>query len=167
MAEMLADMDIEQVFKRNVKRVWRVCYSFLGNAADAEDATQATFLRLIDHPQNFEDEQHEKAWLIVCASNLCRDMLKSSARTKVDELIGEHELVDTRAQHVTASLEAEELLKHVLALPDIYKDVVYLYYYEGFTTGYIAQMLDVPASTVRNRLADARARLKRGIEGVK
>ena len=79
-------LDIEAVFRRHVKTVYRVCYSFMGSAADAEDATQATFMRLIDHPRTFESEQHEKAWLIVCASNVCKDVLKQYAESGPDTL---------------------------------------------------------------------------------
>ena len=75
--------DIEGIFRRHVKTVWRLCYSYLGSSADAEDATQATFMRLVDHPRTFESEEHEKAWLLVVAANICKDVLKSAARTRV------------------------------------------------------------------------------------
>ena len=152
-------LDIEAIFRRHVKTVYRVCYSFMGSAADAEDATQATFMRLIDHPRTFQSEQHEKAWLIVCASNLCRDLLKSAGRTRVTAM-PERELADPhQAEPIDATLDA------VLRLPERYKDVVYLYYYEGYKTAEIAQMLGEKPSTVRNRLRDARALLRKALGG--
>ena len=151
--------DIEAIFRRHVQTVYRVCYSHLGSAADAEDATQSTFMKLVDHPRAFESEQHEKAWLIVCASNLCKDILKSAARTRVTTL-PEREPADPRAgEPLDATLDA------VLRLPEKYKDVVYLHYYEGFKTDEIARMLGEKPSTVRNRLRDARGLLKRALEG--
>lgn len=151
--------DIEAVFRRHAQTVYRVCYSFMGNAADAEDATQATFMKLIDNPRGFESERHEKAWLIVCASNLCKDLLKSAGRTRVVAMPAQ-EPADTRAQEpLDATLDA------VLRLPEKYKDVVYLHYYEGYKTDEIARMLQEKPSTVRNRLRDARMLLKRALGG--
>lgn len=151
--------DIASVFKRQAQTVYRVCYSFLGSPSDAEDATQATFMKLIDHPRSFESVEHEKAWLIVCASNLCKDMLKSAARTRVTAL-PEREPQDPRqGEAIDATLDA------VLRLPPKYKDVVYLHYYEGFKTDEIARMLNEKPSTVRNRLRDARGLLKKALGG--
>lgn len=151
--------DIEAIFRRHVQTVYRVCYSFLGSAADAEDATQSTFMKLVDNPRAFESEQHERAWLIVCASNLCRDVLKSAARSRVDAM-PEREMADPRqADPIDTTLDA------VLRLPDKYKDVVYLHYYEGLKTDEIAQMLGDKPSTVRNRLRDARGLLRSALGG--
>ncbi|MEG0791378.1 MAG: sigma-70 family RNA polymerase sigma factor [Gordonibacter sp.] len=83
---MLSNNDIAATFRRHMKTVYRLCFSFLGNAADAEDATQSVFMKLIDRPHRFNDVEHEKAWLIVCAQNHCRDVLKSPARKRVVEL---------------------------------------------------------------------------------
>lgn len=152
-------VDIEQLFRRHAQTVYRVCYSFMGTAADAEDATQATFMKLIDHPRSFASEQHERAWLIVCASNLCKDTLKSAARTRVVAM-PEREPADPRqGEPLDATLDA------VLRLPAMYKDVVYLHYYEGYKTGEIAQMLGEKPSTVRNRLRDARELLRKALGG--
>ena len=151
--------DIEAIFRRHAQTVYRVCYSFMGNAADAEDATQATFMKLVDRPRPFASEQHEKAWLIVCASNLCKDMLKSAGRTRVVAM-PEQEPADTSASDpLDATLDA------VLRLPEKYKDVVYLHYYEGLKTDEIARMLKEKPSTIRNRLRDARGLLRKSLGG--
>ena len=156
---MDSSTNIEQIFRRHAQTVYRVCYSFMGSAADTEDATQATFMKLIDHPRTFESEQHEKAWLIVCASNLCRDQLKSAARTRVTAM-PEREPADPRqGELIDTTLDA------VLRLPEKYKDVVYLHYYEGYKTDEIARMLEEKPSTVRNRLRDARALLRQALGG--
>ena len=151
--------DIESIFRRQAQTVYRVCYSFMGNAADAEDATQATFMKLIDHPRDFDSEQHEKAWLIVCASNLCKDVLKSAGRTRVVAMPEQEPADQRQADPIDATLDA------VLRLPAKYKDVVYQHYYEGYKTDEIAQMLDEKPSTVRNRLRDARMMLRKTLGG--
>ncbi|MFR4804075.1 MAG: RNA polymerase sigma factor [Eggerthellaceae bacterium] len=58
------------LFNRHAATVYRLCYSFLGSAADAEDATQSVFMKLIARPRRFNDAEHEKAWLIVCARTI-------------------------------------------------------------------------------------------------
>ena len=151
--------DIEQMFRQHAQTVYRVCYSFMGNAADAEDAVQATFMKLIDHPRGFESVDHEKAWLIVCASNLCKDILKSAGRTRVVAMPEQEPADQRQVDPIDATLDA------VLRLPAKYKDVVYLHYYEGYKTDEIAQMLDEKPSTVRNRLRDARGMLRETLGG--
>ena len=145
--------DIAQLFQRHAQTVYRVCWSHLGNAADAEDAVQSVFMKLVDHPRSFEDEEHEKAWLIVVASNLCKDVLKSAHRTRSTEL--PEQVADDRAQS-----PIDETLDAVLRLPSLYKDCVYLHYYEGYKTVEIAAMTDTPSSTIRNRLSEARNLLR-------
>ena len=76
-------MDVEAIYLRHVDTVYRVCYSFMGNAADSEDATQSTFVKLMKARPTFTNEEHEKAWLIRVASNHCKDLLRSSARKGV------------------------------------------------------------------------------------
>lgn len=145
--------DITGIFERHVKTVYRLCYSYLGNAADAEDATQATFMKLVFEPRSFNDADHEKAWLLACAANVCKDELKS-ARRKQQAGFPE-EVVDARAR-----AETSDLVEAVLALPVNLKDCVYLHYYEGYKTNEIAEIIGAPPSTVRNRLSDARAKLR-------
>ena len=150
----------------------KVGLSFFGSKDDAEDATQAPFMRLVDHPRTFESEEHEKAWLLVVAANICKDVLKSAARTRVVAMPedGPEPAADTQsgvgadpAELVTKG--DDEVLRAVLALPERYKDVVYLHYYEGWKTDDIARHLGAPPSTVRNRLRDARALLKEALGG--
>ena len=65
-----------EVYSRQVDTVYRVCYSFMKNRPETEDMVQETFLRLISSGKQFENERHEKAWLIVTASNVCKDTSK-------------------------------------------------------------------------------------------
>ena len=151
-------IDVAAIYKRHVKSVYRLCYSYLGSAADAEDATQSTFVKLVGAPRTFESPSHERAWLLVCAANLCKDLLKSPRRTRAAEMPAD--VVDESAQ-----VGQSPVLQAVLALPARYKDIVYLHYYEGYKTDEIAQMLGMPPSTVRNNLSEARKLLKSELEG--
>ena len=78
------DEEIIEIYNRHVDTVYRVCYSFMKNKPETEDMVQETFLRLIASGKQFENERHEKAWLIVTASNLCKDSLKNGGeKTKI------------------------------------------------------------------------------------
>lgn len=134
--------------------VYRLCYSYLGSPADAEDAAQSVFMKLVDKPRSFTSEEHEKAWLLTCASNHCKDVLKSAHRKRVVSLPPSESARMGTHDSVSDTLDA------VLRLPARYKDCVYLHYYEGYKTAEIAQLLGIPASTVRNRLRDARGLLR-------
>ena len=150
--------DIAAVFRRHAKTVYRLCYTYLGNAADAEDAVQTVFAKLLCKPRRFNDAEHEKAWLIVCAQNHCRDMLRSASRRCAAEL--PDDVPDDRT-----AADGDETLEAVLALPPKYKTCVYLYYYEGYRTADIALITGTPASTVRSHLSEARALLKTMLGG--
>ncbi len=147
------DKEIEEIYRRQSKTVYRVCFAYLKNAADAEDALQDTFLQLIRKGPAFESEEHEKAWLIRTAANICLNVLRHwwRKREDIDEL---YELAGPENK------ESSDVLRAVMALPDRYRIVIYLYYYEGYSTVEIAKMLNRPESTVRNHLHEARVRLK-------
>ena len=70
------DKEIAEIYTRHSKTVYRVCFAYMKNPADTEDAVQDTFFQLIKSGPAFESEEHEKAWLIRTASNICKDVLR-------------------------------------------------------------------------------------------
>ena len=147
-----------EIYYRQVDTVYRVCYSFMKNTPEAEDMTQETFLRLISSGQKFDNERHEKAWLIVTAANLCKDTFK--------KWWIKHEDLDDYANILPAADPKDDsAVEAVLNLPPKYKDVVSLYYYEGYSTAEIARHLKSPEATVRSRLSRARKMLKSMLGG--
>jgi RNA polymerase sigma-70 factor (ECF subfamily) len=161
MKESLLRTDEEQefteIYYRHVDAVFRLCFTYLKNKQDTDDAVQEVFLKLLNYKGAFESEEHRKAWLIVTASNYCKNFLKHwwRKRKNIDnytEIIG------------GASYEVDEMMELVLALPDKYKTAVYLYYYEGYDSAQIAKMLNKPAGTIRSHLSTARKMLKKEME---
>lgn len=152
--------DIRQAYEAHVRTVYRVCYGVLTNAQDAEDATQETFVRLMRYDGTFDGDEHVKAWLIRVATNVCKDVLKSAERKRRAA-----EALDEVPEPAAPAEEQDTTLEVVLGLPERLRDVVYLYYYEGYTSAEIARMLDRRASTVRNTLAEARAVLREKLGG--
>ena len=141
-----------ETYNRHVDMVYRVCYSFMKNQTDTEDMVQETFLRLLSNQKKFADERHEKAWLIVTASNLCKDTLKKWWRT--NENIDDYPDLPQKTNGSSAVMEA------ILSLSDDYKTAVYMYYYEGYSTAETAEMLGKPSATVRSDLRRGRERMK-------
>ncbi|MBR5428182.1 MAG: RNA polymerase sigma factor [Clostridia bacterium] len=147
------DKEIAEIYSRHGKTVYRVCFAYMKNPADTEDAVQDTFFRLIKSGPAFESEDHEKAWLIRTAANICKNTLKHWWRKR--ESIDDH--YDLA---VSDHIETDDVLKAVMELPEKYKTAVYLYYYEGYSGKETADILKKPQSTVRNYLREARAILK-------
>ena len=149
----------EEVYERRFDMVYRVCFSYMKNTADTEDAVSQVFEKLLNNSKGltFKDIEHEKAWLLRTAINQCYDNLKSWRR-KVENIDDYENL-----QAENALLD-NDVLKAVLELPERYKDVVYLYYYEGYSTAEVAQILKKPQSTVRSHMREARILLKGVLE---
>lgn len=161
-ASLRTDEEIAAIYHRHVDTVYRICFSYMKNAADTEDIVQETFLKLITYGRQFQSENHEKAWLIVTASNACKDALKHWSR-KTENI--ENCRIPADFDFSEDFSKDNEIVDAILRLPVKYKDAVYLYYYEGYTTAEIAKMLHCPNSTVRNRLAKARKLLKKYFSG--
>jgi len=125
---------------------------------DTEDMVQETFLRLISSGVGFVSEEHEKAWLIVTASNLCKDTLKKWWRKTED-------IDDLTLGLQQPPFEIDHVLDAIMKLPADQKCAVYMYYYEGYSTLDIASYLRCPHATVRSRLSRARKTLKKKLGG--
>ncbi len=152
--------ELSQIYDRHVNTVYRVCFMFMKNVPDTEDMVQNTFIRLMKDNTQFKSEEHEKAWLIRTATNLCKDHFKHWwSKTVGIEHVAEVTVED--------SFTIDETLEKVMELPSKYKIVVYLYYYEGYSTVEIAQILNKNQSTIRSYLHTGRKILKIEMEGDK
>ena len=152
------DREIAALYQRHKGTVYRVCAAYMKNPADTEDAVADTFVRLIKAGPSFESEAHEKAWLIRTAANLCKNALRGWRR-KCENL------EDYENLQGSGDARTDETLGVVLSLPDKYKTVVYLYYYEGYDSAQIARILEKPQSTIRNHLREARGLLREKLGG--
>ena len=154
---VMEELKFKEIYDRNVNNVFRICYSYMKNKHDAEDVVQDVFVQLIRKNPNFENERHERAWLIVTASNLCKNNLKSWKRKQ--ESIQDYE------GELHQEIKEDNTINIVLNLPEKYKTVIYLYYYEGYSSIEIAKAIDKKESTVRSLLKRGRDILKIKIGG--
>ena len=151
-------VDFHAVYERNIGRVYRVCYLRLGHREDAEDAAQNVFTRwLRAGGKAFASEEHEKAYFLKAACNECVNMKHSLwRRNRVD--------FDDLPEAVTAVEDAEPEDGAILrGLPRRYREVLYLYYYEGLSAAETAKILGRNESTVRTQLQKGRERLKKNL----
>lgn len=157
---MRSEEEANRAIRLYADTVRRICMVHLKNYSDTEDIFQTVFLKYVLHPEPFESEEHEKAWIIRVTVNACKDLLKNVFRSRTVPL---DTLIETpQAQE----LRHTELLEAVLSLPAKYKDVVYLYYYEGYSAEEISRILKKNVNTVYTLLTRARKILKKELEGV-
>lgn len=134
--------------------VYRVALHAFGSPQDAEDAVQEVFLRLYTWEKPFEGPDHLRRWLIRVTVNVCRDALKSPWRRRRVSL---EELPETP---VFDRPEQGELYREVMRLPEKYRTVLYLFYYEELTVKEIGQVLGLRTTAVTTRLHRACGKLK-------
>ena len=133
----------------------RLACTRLDSAADAEDAVQEVFLKLLTSRPAFRDEEHEKAWLIRTTLHRAADLRKATARRNVPL---------EEALLASAPEPENQLLAAVRALPEKYGAVIHLHYYEGYSLKEIGKLLGLPAATVGTRLARGRERLRQSLK---
>lgn len=138
---------------RHIETVYRVCFSLMGNSFDAEDATQAVFLKLMEKNIQFSDTEHEKAWLITAARNQCRDIHRQWWRKKVVAL-NQVEAISTD------NYETDPVVDALMQLPSRLRIILYLHYYEGYKLSEIAGMLGLNINTVKTQIRTAKQKLK-------
>ncbi len=148
----------ERLVNAYADMILRLSYTYLKNTYDAQDICQTVFVKLLSEPREFESAEHERAYVLRMASNACKDLLKSSWRKRTCGL-------DTVLEVPAPEAEEGGVLAAVNELPDNYRTVIYLHYYEGYQASEIGKILGVPTATIHTRLARGRARLKELLGG--
>ena len=156
---MRSEQEVNQAIEQYADTVKRICMLHLKNLSDTEDIFQEVFLKYALSSTMFENMEHEKAWIIRVTINRCKDLLKNAFRNHtipIDEMI-------SCLPGLTG--ESSEVLEAVLCLPKKYKDVIYLYYYEGYSASEIGKLLHKKVNTVYTLLARARKMLQEKLGG--
>lgn len=132
--------------------ILRLAYSYVHNMSDAEDLLQDTLIAYLDSAPEFENESHEKAWLLKVTANLAKNKIAYNRLRMTDEL--DEQLIDEKQEDLSFVWEA------VKNLPDKYREAIHLFYYEGYSTAEIAKILGRKESTIRSDLRRGRAELR-------
>lgn len=142
-------MDAKDLFCRYRDDVYRLAVSYTRSPQEAEDVCQTVFLKLLE--QQSLQPGKERAWLMQVTVNQCRSLLRSGwwkHTVALDETIPAPDNADSGIRQVLMGLKPK------------YRVVVYLHYYQQYTTGEIAKILKITPSAVRTRLDRARQQLR-------
>lgn len=147
----------QDLVKKYFNMVYKIALSRTGSIHHAEDVVQETFLRFLKTDKEFETEEHTKAWLIRVAVNCSKNVFLSSWYKKTAPLTDD----------ITFdSPEKSDVYFATLALPQKYRTVIHLFYYEDMPIKQIAEVLGTKESTVKSQLHRGRELLKENLKGV-
>jgi len=141
--------------------IYRVAFSRVFHKEIAEDIYQEVCIKFSEKLPKFKSEEHKKAWLIKVTINLSKNYLKSAPVRKNVELDESLNYEDNDQESIDKSVVIEEIEK----LPQDYKTVIYLYYYEGYKVSEIANLMSTKENTIKTWLMRARETLKKNLEG--
>lgn len=156
---MRSEGETRRAINQYADMVRRICLLHLKNRTDTEDVFQDVFLKYAMHDAAFENPSHEKAWLIRVTLNACRDLRRSLFRHGTLPL----DLLSEEAACVPP--QEREVLQAVLSLPEKYKTVLYLHYYEGYSAKEIGPLVNRRENSVYSLLSRGRELLRQALGG--
>ena len=155
MKKKIHDQYFIDIVNQNKTGLYREAYSYLQNAADAEDAVSNTILKAYEKIETLKDIRKMKAWLYRILVNECKDMIKK--RNKWSYV----EMSVSEIEYPNNNEENSDLYDVVCSLESPFKEISLLFYFENFKIKEIADILNLPDGTVKSRLARARKQIKR------
>lgn len=148
--------DVNEIIEKYADMVYRIAITRCGTVENAEDVFQDVFMKFSEKNPRFENSEHEKAWFIRVTINLTKNLKQSSWNKKVvtlDESI------------IFEKKEENDIFSIVCELPQNYRTVIYLLYYEGYKVKEISDLMKTSEGTIKTWLFRAREILKEKIEG--
>lgn len=141
----------EQVL-RYQQSMYRLALGILKNELDAEDAISETIVKAYEHLTSLRKEDKFKSWIMTILVNVAKNMLSRNGRIQlVDDITVFGEAVEENQNDIWGC---------VMELGEEHRQIIILFYYDGFSTKEIARILKVPEGTVKSRLSRARQNLK-------
>ena len=154
------EIDVEEAVRRYADMVYRLACLNTKSTQDAEDTFQDVFLKLLRYQKTIQSEEHLKAWLIRVTLNQCKSKAMAAWNRKTVSL----ESV-VQAEVFEKKDDFSEVYDAVRSLPHKYRQVIYLYYYEGYKIQEIAKLLQKNESTVKTWLSRGRGMLNNMLKG--
>lgn len=156
---MRSEEEVSKAIDRYADTVRRICMVHLKNYDDTEDIFQTVFIKYALKSPAFESQEHEKAWIIRVTVNACKDLLKSFFKRRTASLDEVMEMPQNEKE------DYSYVLKAVLSLPQKYRDVIYLHYYEGYTAPEISRILRRNVNTIYTLINRGKHMLKESLGG--
>lgn len=168
--------EIERWVEEYADDVYRLAFTYLKSAHDADDMVQTVFLKALSKAPDFEDLTHERAWFVRVTANTCKDALRGRRRRPMavgssQDIADVADVQGRPAASDNASFVPREgaapgpVMEAVFSLSADYREAVFLYYYEGYSTREIASLTESSEVTVRARLSRARKKLRILLKG--
>ncbi|MGN0501282.1 MAG: RNA polymerase sigma factor [Ruminococcus sp.] len=154
----MENAEFQRIAEKFTDIIFRTALSYCNSKSDAEDAVQNAFYKLLKSDISFNDDEHIRRWLIKVVINECKMMWRTYWHKNVisfEELTNEPEYIE---------VEHKELFNEIMKLPQKYRTVLHLYYYEGYSCDEIAHIMKLTTTTVQTRLMRARNKLKEQLE---
>lgn len=149
---------VQELFEKYQNNLYIIAFQICKNTEDAKDVVQDTFLQYYSLKKEFDNEQHIRAWLIRVAINKAKNINCAFWRRNKMSL---EDYIETL---VFETPESEELFETVTNLPEKYRIVIHLFYYEDYTIHEIAEILKLSESNVKVRLSRGRSLLKEKLQ---
>lgn len=154
--EKHSELDKRAVVEKCFDMIYKLALSQTKDRDSADDVVQEVFLRFLKSDKNFESDEHIKAWLIRVTINCSHNVFSNSWAQKTTPLT-EDIVFDTE--------EKGDVYYAVLELPQKYRAVIHLFYYEDMSIEEIARALGSNDSTVKSQLSRGRKMLREKLEG--
>lgn len=149
----------EKALYQHANMVYRLALLQMKNKSDAEDVFQEVFLRLVQHQDKISDEEHLKAWLIRVTLNCCKKQFDSEWRRKTVSM------EEQKEAGYEEEYEENVIYKEVQNLPEKYRTVIHLFYFEEYSVKEIGEITGQKESAVKTQLSRARGILKEKLKG--
>ena len=147
---------LEELVLKYENTLFRAALAILGDPHEAQDAVQDAYVTYLEKQPQFRDGEHAKAWLLKVTANGCKSRLRARKRHPAEELLDTYPAPDQ---------DSREVVEAILSLPANQRAAIHLHYYEGYSTGEIAQILGQRPGTVRSHLSRAREGLRKYLKG--
>lgn len=151
---------VEVLIEQYKDSLYAAAFSVCKNVQDAEDVVQDTFIQYMSQKKEFESEQHIRAWLIRVAINKAKNKNNTFFRRNALPLEDYMETLSFETE------ESSELFETVMGLPEKYRIVIHLFYYEDYSVNEIAEILKLSVSNVKVRLSRGRSSLRSTLKEV-
>lgn len=168
--------EIERWVQGYADDVYRLAFTYLKSAHDADDIVQTVFLKALSKAPDFENSSHERAWFIRVTANACKDVLRDRGRRPMavggsQDMANVADAQSRPAASASVSLMPPEgaapgpVTEAVLGLPTDYREAIFLHYYAGYSTREVAFLTESTEVAVRARLSRARKKLRMLLKG--
>lgn len=150
----ISEQDFNDKYYLYKNTIYSIAFSYVHNTVDADDVVQDVFMKYLNSNEQFKDNDNEKYWLIRVTINTCKSFIKKAWKQKVN--LDDDQIIHTPDKQNTDI----SLFEIVYNLPQIYKEVIILYYYENLSIIDISKTLKISISAVKKRLERARNIIK-------